>query len=165
MVSSSSAGGMAATARSMRGRSTARSHGPYVGCRTCAPGEHPTPSSSRSVRPPPRPRHNITLRNFRTHGQLSAAQGSRTNCLSTVSQLRHPFNITFYSPRLCSLMVRRWSLTAHFLILYCPHAPRTQYRTARKKVRIVKILGLARRDGKWSLNDGEIQNPSGRAAI
>jgi hypothetical protein len=28
-----------------------------------------------------------------------------------------------------------------------------------KKLRIV-ILGLARRDRKWSLNDGQIQNPS-----
>ena len=48
--------------------------------------------------------NNNTVRNFPTHGQLSAAQGSPTS----VSTSTLPYLICL-NPRLCSLMVRKWS--------------------------------------------------------
>jgi hypothetical protein len=57
-------------------------------------------------------RYGNTVRNFPTHGQLSAAQGNPTKLSLNFDNI--------LTPRLCDLMVRRWSLTAHFLILYNP---------------------------------------------
>jgi hypothetical protein len=57
---------------------------------------------------------------FPTHGQLSAAQGSPTNCLNFgIRLIQH-----FLTPQFCNLMDRRWSLTAHFLVL---HHPSSEY--------------------------------------
>jgi hypothetical protein len=54
-----------------------------------------------------------TVRNFPTHGQLSAAQGSPTTVPAW-----HLFNVL--TPRLCDLMVRRWRLIGYFPILNYP---------------------------------------------
>jgi hypothetical protein len=45
-----------------------------------------------------------TVRNFPTHGQLSAAQGNLTSCLNFDFAI-----LNLFEPRLCSLMVRKWS--------------------------------------------------------
>jgi hypothetical protein len=62
------------------------------------------------------PPFQTTVRNFPTHGQLSAAQGSLTSCLNLDFAI-----LNVLTPRLCSLIdgpdVEHG---AHFLIVYYP---------------------------------------------
>jgi hypothetical protein len=94
-------------------------------CCACSQQPAPTPISVYWLCPYPTlpPERLITsrfvngnmVRNFPTHGQLSAAQGSPTNCLN------FDFAILNLTPRLCSLIDGpEVEHGAHFLILYFP---------------------------------------------
>jgi hypothetical protein len=78
---------------------------------------------SRRQRSPPHPPgdrgragvHTPSSGSFSTYGHLSAAQGSSTTVSRSDIRL-----IQHLDSSLCSLMVRRWRLIGHFLILYYP---------------------------------------------